>query len=176
MESGDRRINPPRGPGLTSGLRIGRHGQDDASLAFLTSFFVASRSRSYPVIFPVEQFGIGVIVGRRAAAEKSEGGRAACFNAVGCSRMNADGISDLYRKLRVAQGHQPLSGCDVIELLADLVSMKRGSFAWEYAGLGKALRVVRVRGRVHQFPDFRTILGDVGLYRSVGLKAGDSRL
>ncbi len=132
---------------------------------------MARRSGSNRVIFPVEQFGIGVIVGWRTAAEKSESDRAACFNAVGCSGMNADGIPDLYRKLCVAQGHQPLAGSDVIELLGDFVSMKRGSFAWEYAGFGKALRVVRVRGRVHQLAYLRTILGDVGLHGSVGLNA-----
>jgi hypothetical protein len=77
---------------------------------------------------------------------------------MGSAGRNRNTVTRSYLKPLVAQGHQPFSGGDVIDLFRPEMPMQCGAGAWLNPGLGQALSLVAVHCRVHQFTDLRAVL------------------
>lgn len=120
--------------------------------------------------------GIFVGVGGAAATQHEKGALASVFNAVGSSRRNQEGVARLDLQGAGSKRQDAFSLGNVIKLFGLDVQVKEGFSTHRNLGFGKALVFVAMGRGMHQLPDFRAVLGDVGDDRRIRLVAGVHRL
>lgn len=116
-----------------------------------------------------QQFGIGVIVSRCAAAQQGQWCVTERSDTVGRARWDTDGIACRYGEFAIRQRHAATAGGDVIQLLRPQMAMQLGPLAGLNSRFGQALQLVAMNRWVHQLPNDRAILGDIRRHCGVGL-------